>query len=76
MCVPSITRVEFTRILHLMSSTFDRPAPDLAKILNAWEEWERGEQNPGKVLTNMKTAGLAEVLRELTESGWVPSVRS
>ena len=64
------------RILHSMSSTFDRPAPDLAKILTAWEEWERGEQNPGKVLTNMKTAGLADVLRELTESGWVPSVRS
>lgn len=55
-----------------MSSTFERPAPDLTKILTAWEEWERGEQNPGKVLTNMKTAGLAEVLRELTEIGWKP----
>lgn len=62
------------RILLPMSSEFERPAPDLAKILTAWEEWERGEQNPGKVLTNMKTAGLAEVLRELTESGWKPSV--
>ncbi|MEN9821798.1 MAG: hypothetical protein RLZ04_224, partial [Actinomycetota bacterium] len=40
-----------------MSSTFERPAPDLGKILNAWEEWERGEENPGRVLTNMKTAG-------------------
>lgn len=58
-----------------MPSSFERPSPDLAKILNAWDEWERGEQNPGKVLTNMKTAGLAEVLRELTESGWKPSVR-
>jgi hypothetical protein len=28
------------------------------------------------VLTNMKTAGLAEVLRELTESGWTPAARS
>ena len=27
-----------------MSSTFERPAPDLSKILTAWEEWERGEQ--------------------------------
>ena len=56
-----------------MSSSFERPAPDLAKILAAWEEWERGEENPGKVLTNMKTAGLAEVLRELSDSGWKPT---
>ncbi|MFZ9124737.1 MAG: hypothetical protein EBS22_10400 [Acidimicrobiia bacterium] len=59
-----------------MSSVFERPAPDLGKILTAWEEWERGEENPGRVLTNMKTAGLAEVLRELTESGWTPAARS
>lgn len=59
-----------------MSSTFERPAPDLSKILTAWEEWERGEENPGRVLTNMKTAGLAEVLRELTESGWKPAARA
>ena len=59
-----------------MSSTFERPAPDLSKILTAWEDWERGEENPGRVLTNMKTAGLAEVLRELTESGWKPAARS
>jgi len=27
------------------------------------------------VLTNMKTAGLAEILRELAESGWKPASR-
>ena len=58
-----------------MSSAFERPAPDLTRILTAWEEWEKGEETPGRVLTNMKTAGLAEVLRELTESGWTPAVR-
>lgn len=58
-----------------MSSAFERPAPDLTKILSSWEEWEKGEETPGRVLTNMKTAGLAEVLRELTESGWTPAVR-
>jgi len=58
-----------------MSSAFERPAPDLTKILTAWEEWEKGEETPGRVLTNMKTAGLAEVLRELTESGWMPAAR-
>ncbi len=54
-------------------STFERPAPDLNKLLNAWEEFERGEQQPGKVLANLKTAGLAAVLSELIESGWTPT---
>jgi hypothetical protein len=53
---------------------FERPAPDLTKLLAAWEEFERGEQQPGKVLANLKTAGLPEVLIELIESGWTPSV--
>ena len=51
-------------------STFERPAPDLAKLISAWEEWERGEQAPGRVLANLKTAGLGEVLAQLAESGW------
>lgn len=51
---------------------FERPAPDLIKLQQAWEEWERGEQLPGKVLANLKTAGMAEVLAELLASGWAP----
>jgi len=54
--------------------SFERPAPDLAKLFSAWEEFERGEQQPGKVLANLKTAGLPEVLDELIETGWTPSV--
>lgn len=54
--------------------SFERPAPDLTKLLSAWEEFERGEQQPGKVLANLKTAGLPEVLNELIASGWTPSV--
>jgi len=54
--------------------SFERPAPDLTKLLAAWEEFERGEQQPGKVLANLKTAGLPEVLNELIDSGWTPSV--
>jgi hypothetical protein len=53
--------------------SFDAPAPDLTKILAAWEEFEAGEQAPGKVLANMKTAGLPQVLRELLDSGWTPT---
>lgn len=53
--------------------SFERPVPDLQKLLAAWEEFEAGEQLPGKVLANLKTAGLAEVLRELVDSDWAPS---
>ena len=52
---------------------FDIPPPDLAKLIAAWEEWEAGGQLPGKVLANLKTAGLPEVLRQLADSGWVPA---
>ena len=53
--------------------TFEQPAPDLNKIVAAWEEFENGEEMPGRVLANMKTAGLDAVLAELTASGWTPS---
>ena len=53
--------------------SFERPAPDLTQLMSAWEEFERGEQQPGKVLANLKTAGLPEVLAELIESGWAPA---
>ena len=53
--------------------SFERPAPDLTKLMSAWEEFERGEQPPGKVLANLKTAGLPDVLQELIESGWTPA---
>ena len=52
---------------------FDVPAPDLAKLIAAWEAFEAGEEAPGKVLANLKTAGLPEVLRQLSESGWTPA---
>ena len=60
-------------VASLNHMAFDRPAPDLAKLLKAWEQWEKGEEMPGKVLANLKTAGLAEILRELRDSGWKPS---
>lgn len=52
---------------------FERPAPDLGKIIDAWEEFEAGEESPGRILANMKTAGLAELLADLREQGWSPS---
>ena len=43
----------------------DRPAPDPAKLLDAWMEWERGEALPGRVMSNLKTGGLRDVLEDL-----------
>ena len=43
----------------------DKPAPDPAKLLEFWMEWERGETPPGKVMANLKTAGLPDLLRQL-----------
>ena len=57
----------------LIRMAFDLPAPDLTKLIAAWEEFERGEQTPGKVLAKMKTAGLAQVLAQLAKSGWTPA---
>ncbi len=52
---------------------FDIPAPDLSKLIAAWDEWESGAETPGKVLSRLKTAGLHTVLAELRDSGWTPS---
>jgi hypothetical protein len=43
----------------------DRPPADAAKLLAYWMEWERGETPPGRVISNLKTAGLRELLEQL-----------
>ncbi|MGH9093757.1 MAG: hypothetical protein ACRDXE_01210 [Acidimicrobiales bacterium] len=45
----------------------DRPPADPAKLLEAWMEWERGEVLPGRVMSNLKTGGLRDVLEHLAE---------
>lgn len=45
-----------------MSSFEDRPPPDPEKLLDLWMEWERGDSTPGRVMSNLKTAGLREFL--------------
>lgn len=57
--------------LRLM--TFERPVPDLQKLITAWEQFEAGEEAPGRVLANLKTAGLPEVLAQLAATGWTPT---
>jgi hypothetical protein len=41
------------------------PPPDPVKLLSQWMEWERGETNPGRVMANLKTGGMREVLEQL-----------
>jgi hypothetical protein len=41
--------------------------PNPEKILAFWMEWERGETMPGKVMTNLKTAGLPILLQQIIE---------
>jgi hypothetical protein len=43
----------------------DKPAPDPSKLLADWMEWEKGETPPGKVISNLKTHGLRDVLETL-----------
>ncbi|HLM62984.1 MAG TPA: hypothetical protein VK306_01690 [Acidimicrobiales bacterium] len=40
----------------------DTLPPDPQKLLAHWMEWERGETPPGRVLSNLKTAGLPQLL--------------
>ena len=42
-----------------------RPPVDPAKLLQYWMEWETGETPPGRVMSNLKTAGLRELLEQL-----------
>jgi len=39
--------------------------PDPKKLLAYWMEWEKGETPPGRVISNLKTAGMRELLEQL-----------
>ena len=44
-----------------------KPNPNPQKLLDQWMEWERGETPPGRVISNLKTGGLPELLEQLIE---------
>lgn len=46
----------------------DRPAPDPAKLLSHWMEWERGETTPGEVMKQLKLGGLRDLLEAMVEA--------
>ncbi len=41
------------------------PPADPQKMLASWMEWENGEATPGRIMADLKTAGLREVLDHL-----------
>jgi hypothetical protein len=43
----------------------ERPPADPVKLLDSWMEWERGEITPGRVMADLKTGGLRDVLEHL-----------
>jgi hypothetical protein len=43
----------------------DRPPADSSKLLASWMEWENGETPPGRVISNLKTGGMRELLEHL-----------
>lgn len=51
----------------------DRPPADPHKLLSAWMEWERGETPPGRVMSNLKTAGMREMLEQLAAAAPAPA---
>lgn len=42
----------------------ERPPVDPAKLLASWMEWERGESSPGRIMADLKTGGLRDLLEQ------------
>ena len=44
---------------------FVPPPAEPAKLLGIWKLWESGEETPGRVMADLKTAGMRELLESL-----------
>jgi hypothetical protein len=65
---PVSTRSSTDRSAWVRSNAVDVPPPDPVKLLSFWMEWERGETPPGRVMSNLKTGGLRELLEHLAQT--------
>ena len=45
----------------------ERPPGDPRELLRIWMEWEQGDTTPGRVMADLKRAGLRELLDGLAE---------
>lgn len=50
----------------------DRPPADPAKLLSSLGEWEVGETPPGRVVSNLKTGGLRDLLEHAATAEGTP----
>ena len=46
----------------------ERAPAEPTKLLEYWLEWESGETPPGRVISNLKTAGMRELLEALVQA--------
>ena len=46
----------------------EKPIPDPTKLLAYWMEWEKGAASPGQTLSDLKRAGLRDLLEALEEA--------
>ncbi|HVT77580.1 MAG TPA: hypothetical protein VHD87_11175, partial [Acidimicrobiales bacterium] len=61
---------EYPAMRRRLSPMSERPAPDPKNLLEEWMKWERGEIEPGRLIANLKKAGLRDVLEQLaTKAG-------
>lgn len=45
----------------------ERAPAEPTKLLEYWMEWETGKTPPGRVISNLKTGGMRELLETLVE---------
>lgn len=43
----------------------ERPAPEPSALLEEWLKWEKGELEPGRLIANLKKAGMRELLEKV-----------
>ena len=43
----------------------EKPIPDPTKLLAHWMEWEKGAASPGQTMSDLKRAGLRDLLEAL-----------
>lgn len=55
-------------MLPVAWTVMETPPPDPQKLLAYWQEWERGDTPPGRVMSNLKTAGLLQLLEVAVEA--------
>ena len=46
----------------------EKPIPDPTKLLAHWMEWEKGAASPGQTMSDLKRAGLRDLLEALEEA--------